>query len=205
MRIYYRYPKLYELIVTKLLYSKRLIERFREVVGKNQSVFEVAAGYGRVARFIDPSNVYRGIDLNEGFVHHGRELGLDLEVKDIFDPLAYRTSDVCIAVDLIHHVPTEKLKPLFDLIFSHTGRKVVIMEASFQPMKRYGILGTLIEWIFCMIDDDGINKMKRVRTDREYEQLFENRFGSKHGKDFDLAYEKIEGKHPYQLVTFTRK
>ena len=59
---------------------------FSVEIGKHHSVFDVAAGYGRIAKFIDPSNSYQGIDLNEIFINHGRKQGLHLEVKNIFDP-----------------------------------------------------------------------------------------------------------------------
>ena len=203
MRVYYRHPKLYNLVVSTLLYSKGLWEKFNAELGENQTIFEVAAGYGRVAEFIDPSNKYYGIDLNKIFVEHGRSHGIDLEVKDIFDPTAYKRSDVFIAVDLIHHLTPEKLKGLFDLIFSHAAKKVIIMEASFSPMKRYGILGKVAEWIFKSLDTDGINKIERVMTNQEYRQLFESRFGSRYGEKFDFQYQLVGGRCLYQLVTYT--
>ena len=187
------------------LYSKDLLEKFRNEVGSNKTVFEVAAGYGRVARFIDPSNTYQGIDRNLIFVEYGRKQGLDLEISDIFDPKAYRKSDVFVVVDLIHHLTKEELKKLFDLIFLYTREKVVIMESSCNFMKRYGRFGRLLEKIFLMFDYDGINKIERFMTDEEYRDLFENRFGSVQGKGFNLKYQQVKGRHLYQLVTFTRK
>jgi hypothetical protein len=140
---------------------------------------------------------------DRAFSGSGVKKEIDLEMKDIFDPTAYKRSDVFIAVDLIHHFTPEKLKGLFDLIFSYAAKKVIIMEASFSPMKRYGILGKVAEWIFKSLDTDGINKIERVMTNQEYRQLFESRFGSRYGEKFDFQYQLVGGRCLYQLVTYT--
>lgn len=64
MRFQYRHPRVYDFLI-KFIYPKDLMDKFSDEVGKNQSVFDVAAGYGRVAKYIDSSNSYYGIDLNE--------------------------------------------------------------------------------------------------------------------------------------------
>lgn len=204
MRIQYRYPKLYNAMIS-CFYSRDLLERFGEEVGKNQTVFEVGAGYGRVARFIHPSNTYHGIDLNRRFVEFGKKRGIDLEIRDIFDASAYRKSDVFIVVDIVHHLTAEQLKTLFDLIFVNAAKKVVILEPSYDLMKRYGVLGKFVERVFRFLDDDGINNIERLRTEEEYRQLFEDRFGSEHGRAFEFLYAKVPGRHLYQLITFIRR
>lgn len=200
MTIQYRYPRLYDVLIS-LWHSKGLLERFKTEVGQNHTVFEIGAGYGRVARSIDSSNIYYGIDLNSHLVNYGRKRGVNLEIKDIFDPTAYRESDIFIVVDVIHHLKEEKLKILFDLIFSHTRKKIVILEPSI--IESYGVFGKLIEWISRIFDQDGINKIERLLTNEEYKRLFEDRFGSLYGKKFDLQYQLVGGRCLYQLVTYT--
>ena len=200
MRIQYRHPKLYDFLIS-FLYGRKLLEKFRQEVGKNHSVFDVAAGYERMVRFIDSSNRYVGIDRNEIFVNYGKRNKLQLKVRDIFDPTAYKQCDVFIVVDVIHHLTTEKLQDLFDLIFRHVKEKVVIIEPSFVSFRRrYGILGKFLGWIFRIIDDDGFNKIIRWLDDEEYQHLFQSRFGSQYGKRFTMNYQKLDGHH---LVTFT--
>lgn len=202
MRFQYRHPKLYDFLI-RFLYTKKLLENFRYEVGKNQSVFEVAAGYGRMARLIDSSNQYYGIDLNNIFVKYGRKNGVNLEIKNIFDSEAYKKSDVFIVVDIIHHFPPEKIEKLFDIIFLHAERKVVVMEPSFVSFtKRYGILGKFLGWVFKIIDDDGFNRIEYWFTDEKYQELFQSRFGSRYGKKFQMKYQRLGGHH---LVTFTVK
>ena len=125
MRIQYRHPKLYELLVHKFLYSRRLWERFRSEIGENNTVFDVGAGFGYVTRFLHPSNHYYGIDLNKVFVRHGRNMGINLETKDIFDPKAYKQSDIFLVVDIVHHFSRERLKVLFDCIFDMHKKKLL--------------------------------------------------------------------------------
>ena len=84
MRFQYRHPRLYDLLI-RLIYPHSLMSAFSVEVGKGQSVFEVAAGYGRIADFIDASNIYYGIDLNKIFVAYGLKKGRHLEGRDIFD------------------------------------------------------------------------------------------------------------------------
>ncbi|MCH7604429.1 class I SAM-dependent methyltransferase [Patescibacteria group bacterium] len=200
MRIQYRHPKLYDFLIS-FLYGRKLLEKFRQEVGKNHSVFDVAAGYGRMVRFIDSSNRYVGIDRNEIFVNYGKKNRLELEVRDIFDSAAYKRCGVFIVVDVIHHLTTEKLQNLFDLIFRHVNEKVVIIEPSFVSLtRRYGILGKFLGWIFQIVDDDGFNKITRWLSDEEYQHLFQSRFGSQHGKRFTMKHQKLDEHH---LVTFT--
>ena len=202
MRFQYRHPRLYDPIIS-LLYPKRLLDAFRLEVGKDNSVFEVAAGYGRMARFIDPSNEYYGVDLNEIFVNYGRKKGVRLEIGDVFDPRVYKKSDVLIVVDFIHHLSPEKLKQLFDIVFANAGKKIVIVEPSFVSfMNKYGIFGRFISWLLRVIDDDGINRIEYWFTDEKYQSLFEERFGSKDGKNFEIKHKKLAGHH---LITFSRK
>ena len=145
MRIQYRYPKLYQLLVHKLLYPKELWGRLREEIGENASVFDVGAGYGYASRFLYPSNTYYGIDLNERFVRYGRKRGANLQVRDIFDPTAYTQSDVFLVIDVVHHFAIQKLEKLFDLIFRHTAKKVIVIDPAFVSIaRRYGALGKIL-------------------------------------------------------------
>ena len=107
----YRHPKIYDFFIN-FLYPKKLMEKFREEVGTGMTIFEVAAGYGRMSRYIDSSNLYYGIDLNPIFVASGRNQGINLDIKDIFDPAAYKTADIYILVDVIHHLDGEKLRKM---------------------------------------------------------------------------------------------
>ena len=202
MRIQYKSPQLYEFFIS-FLYSKKLLKQFTKEVDKNRTVFDVAAGYGRMSRFIDSSNSYYGIDLNKKFVEYGKKHGINLEIKNIFDSAAYKKSDVFIVVDIVHHLSTENLKKLFDLIFNHANQKVIVIEPAFVNFSvSYGLLGRLIDWFFGKIDDDGLNKITHWFSGDEYKNLFKSRFGSKYGSNFSVSYNRY-GAH--YLAVFIRK
>ena len=202
MRLQYRHPKIYDYLIS-FLYSDRLLKRFSETVGKHKKVFDVAAGYGRMSRFIDTSNSYYGIDLNRKFVEHGQTEGVNLEIKNIFDPQAYKESDIFVLVDIVHHLTPESLRQLFDLVFSHAKEKIIVIEPAFVNLSaRHGFLGQLVDLFFKKIDDDGINKITRWFTEEEYIGLFKSKFGSALGHDFSLRYEKID-KHYF--VVFVKQ
>lgn len=201
MRIQYKHPKLYDFLI-RFLYTKKLNRRLRELVGTRKSVFDVAAGYGRVAKHLDPSVTYRGIDLNEIFVKHGRKQGREITVNDALDESAYVESDVVLLVDIVHHLKPDALKTLFRNVFTHAKEKVIVVEPAFVSLvHHYGVFGKIWGWLFTLIDDDGINHIDHWFTDEEYDRLFETRFGVAEGKTFDMSYEHVAGHH---LVTFTR-
>jgi SAM-dependent methyltransferase len=176
---------------------------FSKEIGKDQLVFDVAAGYGRIAHYIDPSNTYYGIDLNKIFVDYGTRQGVNLELKDIFDSASYKKANVFTLVDVVHHLSKEKLIALFDLIFQHTEKKVVIIEPAFVDMARkYGLIGRIVDWFFKTMDDDGFNTIHRWFSDQEYSDLFSTKFGSSYGVAFSLKIQIIAN---HYLVTFTHQ
>ena len=201
MRIQYSYPKLYQLLVHKLLYPKELWDKLRGEVGENQSVFDLTAGYGYASRFLHPSNTYYGIDLNKRFVAYGRKKGINLELKSIFDPAAYKSSDIIMVIDIIHHLPSDKLKELFNLVFQHAKQKVIVIDPAFVSIARkHGSLGKFLGWVFRLLDDDGITKIEKWLSEKEYQELFQSRFTSEYGKKFTVNSHRVAG---YHFVVFT--
>lgn len=199
--IQYRHPRLYQLLIP-IIHRKAVIDVFRQEVGKNVHVQDVAAGFGCMAKYIDGSNTYRGIDLNEKFVEYGQKLGLDITKASIFDPDAYTMADVAVLVDVIHHLPPDKLTGLFDLVFKNTTQKVIILEPAFLNLsKRYGKAAAPIDWLMRQLDSDGVNKIDRWLSEEEYMSFFESRFGSTYGKDFRPEVKKV---YPYYIVTFQK-
>jgi SAM-dependent methyltransferase len=200
--IQYRHPWIYSLFIP-LIHRPPVVAAFKQAVGKNKRVFDIAAGFGEMTKYLDPSNTYSGIDLNQVYIDHARSKGLDVRHGSIFEGKNYRDNDVSILVDVVHHMPQDRLPELFDLIFEHAKEKVVIMEPWFVNLeKTYGPLAKPVDWILKKLDSDGVNDIERWLTEDEYMALYNSRFGSKHASKFDLKIEKI---HPYYLVTYTRR
>ena len=201
MRIQYRHPKIYDFLIS-FIYPKKLMGEICKEVGKNHSVLDVASGYGRMSKFIDSSNPYSGIDINKEFIRHGQSMGLDLKLADIFDSASYKQSDVILMIDVVHHLTSEKLKELFDIVFSYANKKVIVVEPAFTEIApRYGLAGKVIGWFFRKMDDDGINKITHWFTRKEYEQMFKNHFNSEVGSKFLVSYRIVSNHH---LVIFSR-
>ncbi|HCM36930.1 MAG: hypothetical protein A3J30_04295 [Candidatus Wildermuthbacteria bacterium RIFCSPLOWO2_02_FULL_47_9c] len=185
------------------MYPKQIWEELRLEVGENNTIFDIAAGYGHAANFLHPSNAYYGIDINKHFVSYGCKKGGNLELKNIFDPAAYRPSDIFLAIDIVHHLSAEKSKELFNLVFQHAKKKVIIIDPAFVSIARKcGPLGAFLGWLFRVLDNDGFTTIDRWMSEREYRDLFQSRFGSVYGKDFEVTPQKIIG---YHFVVFNRK
>ncbi|MEX0877655.1 MAG: class I SAM-dependent methyltransferase [Candidatus Spechtbacterales bacterium] len=202
MMLQYKYPWIYKILIP-IIHRKSVLKIFSEEVGKNVSVFDVACGFGQMEKYIDSSNVYSGIDLNEEFIIYAQKRGRQVEKGNIFDPGAYKKSDTVVLVDVVHHIPEKKLKELFDLVYSNAKERVVVMEPAFLNLKsRYGVFGGIVDWVFKKLDSDGVNEIERWFNEEEYIALFENRFGSREGNQFKLRLKKI---HPYFIATFYKK
>lgn len=198
----YRFPKIYDLGI-RLIHRPKVLNEFKKLVGTNVSVFDVAAGFGRMSRYIDSSNSYQGIDLNPVSLRYAKEQGINIVKGDIFDPKAYIKSDVIILVDVVHHMDPSKLTELFDLVFAHARKKVVIMEPSFVNLQeKYGLVGKLMDWVLMKLDSDGINDISSWFTKEEYLDLMNHKFNSKLGSKFTVSIDHIS---PYNLVTYTKK
>ena len=202
MGIQYRYVWIYRLLIP-IIHRKSVRSKFEQAVGKNVSVLDVACGFGLMADHLDSSVTYSGIDLNERFIAHAKEHGKNVQLADIFDPDSYAKNDVLVLVDLIHHMPGERLQELFELVFKHAKKKVVILEPSFVNLKsKYGPFGSAVDWAFKKLDSDGVNTIESWYSDAEYRDMFDNRFGSSLGKKFIPTITEVR---PYYLVTFERK
>ncbi len=202
MGLQYKFIWIYRLLIP-LIHRRSVKQSFKKAVGKNVSVFDVACGFGQTAHYLDPSTRYSGIDLNKKFIKYAQKKGKDVRLADIFERTSYKPSDVVTLVDIIHHMPEDKLPLLFDNIFRSAKSKVVILEPAFVNLKdRYGLFGSIIDWLFKKLDSDGFNTIERWYSEAEYNKIFASHFGSKYGKAFDVTIKKV---WPYNLVVYTRR
>lgn len=201
MMIQYKYPFVYKLFIP-ITHRKSVLSTFKNEVGKNVDIFDVAAGFGQMSKYIDVTNTYYGIDLNKKYVRYANKRGRCIVLGDIFDKKAYVGKDVFILVDVIHHLPPQKLSQLFDLVFEHAKKRVVILEPAFLNLgSKYGVFGSIMDWMFKKLDNDGVNKIEHWMSEKEYEKLFQKRFGSSRGDEFRV---KVLKKYPYFVVTYSK-
>lgn len=202
MGIQYRFTWLYRLLIP-IIHRKKVVLAFKRAVGTDVSVLDVACGYGQMLDYMDESVEYNGIDLNEHFLAYAKKHGRNVKRADIFDKKSYKHVDVVCLVDVIHHLPEERLPELFDLLYSHAKKRVVVLEPAFVDLAdKYGWIGKPIDWLFKKLDNDGINEIEKWLSEEEYIELFDTRFSSNEGKHFNVNRNKV---WPYHVVVFERK
>ena len=168
----FRIPKLYSLGIRLLYFGA--CARLKNMVGKDKKVFEPACGYGRIKKYLDPSCTYSGIDLNENFVNYGRKNGLDLKVGDILKKENYQESDIIILSDILHHLSVENIKKLVSIASKFAKEKVVIIEPIFVDVASgKNVFSKFLAKFFSWVDYDGINKIEKWFSRKDYDILFE--------------------------------
>jgi len=95
---------------------------------KNARILDVGCGYGEFLHFLqlEGYTATKGIDLNEGELHVGRMLGVEnLERAESLEFLRHSREefDFISAIDVMEHVPKDKVLEFLDLIYAslHPG------------------------------------------------------------------------------------
>ena len=152
----YMNPKIYDSYLLAL-HGKNLRERYTRIskeIGCNKSVFELGCGTGILTRYLDESCDYTGWDLNRTFIKYLKRKGQKAELHDIFDFTNYPKNDVCVIVDVLHHImPRERL--LIQNILNVTKKLIVV-----EPYKAFNFpLPDSLRKCYDSIlgDNDGIN------------------------------------------------
>ncbi|MEA2054535.1 MAG: class I SAM-dependent methyltransferase [Candidatus Thermoplasmatota archaeon] len=167
----YMHPMIYNLYLLAL-HRRNLGERYKLIsgeIGYNKIIFELGCGTGILTDYLDKSCNYIGWDLNRTFIQYLKRKGQTAELHDIFDFSNYPENDVCVIVDILHHVvPKEHI--LIKNALKLT-KKLIVVEPhkAFcfplpDPLRKYydSILG----------DNDGINPYRdRVNWNYSPEEL----------------------------------
>ena len=159
----YIHPKLYQLFLL-LLHRKNLVKRYTYLsreIGRNKVVFELGCGIGILAKYLDKSCEYMGWDLNATFIKYLRKMGLNAELKDIFNFKEYPENDITVIIDVLHHVaPKERILIQNAL---KTTKKLIVVEPS-SPYK-FGRVQHISRFYYFydlfLGDNDGINPLHR--------------------------------------------
>jgi SAM-dependent methyltransferase len=159
----YSHPIIYETCM-RVMHRKALDERFKVIaseVGRWKKVLDVGCGTGILAKYLDSSCRYLGIDLNQRFVDYGQKKGLDICRGDVFDESVYLRNDVSVLCNILHHV-VPRQKNLVDLCKQHA--KTVIVCEPFREdrlIKKITDIFSTNGWCQKLFgDDDGINSFK---------------------------------------------
>jgi SAM-dependent methyltransferase len=101
----YRYPFIYE-IGLRLLHRKTLVLRYRRIaeeIGTGKIVLDLGCGTGLLSHYLH-SCIYIGWDLNQSFIHHCRNKGLNVQEKNILHYEEYPECDYIVFCDTLHHI-----------------------------------------------------------------------------------------------------
>jgi len=156
----YLHPALYYIFLFTL-HRKTLIRRYKFVakeVGDNKLVFELGCGPGFLVEYLDKTCTYIGWDMNKKFVKHGLSRGRNLELKNIFNFADYPKNDVCVIVDVLHHI-TPNEKTIVKNTLRKTKKLIVI-----EPYRAFNFpLPRLVRKYYdrALGDWDGINPYAR--------------------------------------------
>lgn len=131
-------------------FARKIIKKaFPE--NKDAKILDLGCGSGIFiieARHCGYFNV-RGVDVSADQVAHAKKLGVDVEVRDIFDELASLDScsvDVILTIDVIEHLEDDYLLLLAQEVFrclKHDGNWVIHAPNGYSPFVgaiRYGDL-----------------------------------------------------------------
>ena len=168
----YSHPWIYETVV-RVIHREALDERFRAIaseVGRGKVVLDVGCGTGLLAKYMDSSCRYLGIELNQRFVDYGRKRGLDICRADAFDESVYARNDVSVLCNILHHV-VPRHKNLVDLCRKH-AETVIVCEPFREDLlvKRITDLFATNGWCHKFLgDDDGINSFKDMMNWTHYD------------------------------------
>lgn len=180
-----------------------MLEAFKQAVGVDVTVLDVAGGFGHMRRAMDSSVIYRGIDINKTFIAYAQKRGTDMRYGDIFYPSAYESSDVVVMSDVLHHIPRDKWPDLLRLTLSSAQQRLVILEPAFLGVSnRNRMFGPLVDWLFKKLDNDGTGEVETWYTKDEYVAMLEGGLGLKEADEFSFSCEDV---FPYLLITYSRK
>ncbi|MBD3311957.1 methyltransferase domain-containing protein [archaeon] len=175
----YKSPRLYHAII-KLIYGKDFNNRYKEIakiIGKNKKVLDLGCGTGELKKHLDESCTYEGWDLNQKFIKAGKEKGLNVKLKNIFNFKKYPESDVIVISDLLHHVIPRHMELIRKA--KKNTKKLVIMEPFVTINRDSRIMRWLSKlWDSTLGDNDGINsfeqRSKWFRTKEEVHEFFKS-------------------------------
>lgn len=150
-----------------------------KIIGKNKTVFDVACGTGQLAKYLNPSNKYSGVDLNKKFVNHA---GPGIKEANIFDEKVYpKKADFIVISHTLHHIHPKE-KELIILAKKH-AKTVLVIEGiiNTHSSQIWNNFANRFDKLFNFFGDaDGINKESNIKhgletnTEKKLSKIFKS-------------------------------
>lgn len=195
--IYYTFPSLYELML-KYVHGKFLPIRYKFIskeIGKNKRVLDAGCGTCLLASFLDRSNKYFGIDLNERFLNYAikKKRAANITKTGIFNFSEYPKADVIVVCDVLHHIYPKHEFFLKEIL--KRSEKIIFVEPIGKSMNNF---------LTFLVDADGINSINADSGPTGWKKKFEN---EKHVIEFFKKFnpEKIKVLNKDVIAVFNNK
>ena len=183
----YIHPRIYDFAIRFLYFDGLKI--VKKLIGGGKTVFEAGCGYGRMQKYLDPSCVYSGIDLNEKFVEFGRKKNRNIKIGNVLDRKQYRKSDVILLADILHHLTIKDIKKLLTISVHNAREKIVIIEPVFVDIgSKKNVFSRAVAKFMVFMDSDGFNEIEKWMSRDEYNDLFKSLKESNNIKEMKITH-----------------
>jgi hypothetical protein len=182
--LFYAGPRIYK-VGLRLIHGKQLDQRYEYIakqIGKNKSVLEPACGPALIPNYLDASNSYSGFDINEKFVQYARDKGLDVQQGNAKDASFYKSSDIVVLCDALHHIVPEM--SVLEHSLNSAQQKLIICDPfkdqylKMLPGWLPGSFRLLSAW-YDYVEKDGNNqvRLEKIRMKKELQEVMMAGFG----------------------------
>lgn len=150
-----------------------------DFVRKEDVILEPGCGPAFFADYLPQNTHYYGFDKNESFIKYGLKRGLQVWKGDALDRKNYRSADVVVVCDVLHHLKPKDRIFFLKHCFRSAKRTLVICEEGRSGMQTGGFFYLLSRLWFEYIERDGINKplLDQVWTADELRSQIVDGFG----------------------------
>jgi SAM-dependent methyltransferase len=154
----------------------------------DESVLDVGCGTAALADHLSNKSYYLGIDLNDRFIRFARKRGRNVMKQDALTFDRFSEFDVCVIMDLLHHIKPHHEKFL-ERVLRDVRKRVIICEPFDMP-DRHPLTKNLLR----IIDYDGTNWTDEEWMDKHSLLEFYNSYDPSRvdevGKSMVAVYEK---------------